>query len=145
MSSLADIEDLLPRLSGEELAELERAVRHARRREETAGDVSIFDLPPLNLGAILRPLGDRDGTMKCWRGAGDARLRYESALGLTSIPAAPPGRGGFSGLFRWLAPPANFQGPLRGLGLCGVRDDDRRGVRDDDRRGVRGDDCSGGS
>ena len=60
MSTLAEIEEVVPRLSAEELAELERFVRKARRRKERAAEVSVFDLPPLDLGRMLRPLGDRE-------------------------------------------------------------------------------------
>ena len=44
----------------EELAELERFVRHARREKSREAGVSVFDLPPLDLGRMLRPLGDRE-------------------------------------------------------------------------------------
>ncbi len=60
MSTLAEIEEVVPRLSAEELAELERFVRQARRSKAKAAGVSVFDLPPLEVGAMLRPLGDRE-------------------------------------------------------------------------------------
>lgn len=60
MSTLAEIEQAVPQLSAEELAELERFVRHARREKSREAGVSVFDLPPLDLGRMLRPLGDRE-------------------------------------------------------------------------------------
>ena len=60
MSTLAEIEQAVPQLSAEELAELERFVRHARREKSRGAGVSVFDLPPLDLGRMLRPLGDRE-------------------------------------------------------------------------------------
>ena len=60
MSTLAEIEQAVPQLSAEELAELERFVRSARREKSREAGVSVFDLPPLDLGEMLRPLGDRE-------------------------------------------------------------------------------------
>lgn len=60
MSTLAEIEAVIPQLSPNELSELERAVRAARRRKQTAAGKSALDLPPLNLGEVLRPLDPAD-------------------------------------------------------------------------------------
>ena len=60
MSTLAEIEQAVPQLSAKELAELERFVRHARREKSREAGVSVFDLPPLDLGKMLRPLDDRE-------------------------------------------------------------------------------------
>ncbi len=60
MSTLAEIEDAVPQLSAEELVKLERFVRMARRGKDREAGASVFDLPPLDLGGMLRPLGDRE-------------------------------------------------------------------------------------
>ena len=60
MSTLAEIEEAIPHLSPEELAELERFVRKARLGKGRETGVSVFDLPPLELGGMVRPLGDRE-------------------------------------------------------------------------------------
>ena len=60
MSTLAEIENAVPQLSAEELAELERFVKNKRREKLRDAGVSAFDLPPLDLGKMLRPLGDRE-------------------------------------------------------------------------------------
>ena len=48
MSTLAEVEAVVRQFSTEELAELERFVRNA------------LDLPPLDLGRMLKPLGTRE-------------------------------------------------------------------------------------
>jgi hypothetical protein len=60
MGTLAEIEAAIPKLSLEELAELEQAVRKARRVRDRNRSVSAFDLPPLDLGRVLRPLNLQD-------------------------------------------------------------------------------------
>ena len=60
MSTLTEIEQAVPQLSAEELAELERFIKHKRREKLRDAGVSVFDLPPLDLGKMLRPLGDRE-------------------------------------------------------------------------------------
>jgi hypothetical protein len=78
MSTLAEVEAAIPQLSAEELAELERLVAKLRREKESAqqqgkrpslrdikpvsvGAIrSALDLPPLDLGRMLRPLGTRE-------------------------------------------------------------------------------------
>ena len=44
-------------MSVEELAELERFVRNARLTKTKVGGRSALDLPPLDLGRMLKPLG----------------------------------------------------------------------------------------
>ncbi len=59
MNTLAEVEAAVPQLSAEELAELERFVRNARLRKINGGGRSALDLPPLDLGRMLKPLGYR--------------------------------------------------------------------------------------
>jgi hypothetical protein len=60
MSTLAEVEAVVSRFSPAELAELEQFVRQTRI-EKTRGDGrSALDLPPLDLGRMLQPLGDRE-------------------------------------------------------------------------------------
>jgi|SRR6056297_2411660 len=51
MSVIHDIETMMARLSPEQLAELEQLAR---------GETSALDLPALDLGKILEPVGSRD-------------------------------------------------------------------------------------
>jgi hypothetical protein len=60
MSTLAEIEAVIPQLSAQELSDLERAVREARRRKQRPNGASALDLPPLQLGEVLRPLAPAD-------------------------------------------------------------------------------------
>ena len=46
--------------STEELAELERFVRNARLRKAKGSGRSALDLPPLDLGRMLKRLGTRE-------------------------------------------------------------------------------------
>ena len=59
MNTLAEVEAAVPQLSAEELAELERVVRNARLTKTKVGGRSALDLPPLDLGRMLKPLGSR--------------------------------------------------------------------------------------
>jgi hypothetical protein len=59
MNTLAEVEAAVPQLSAEELAELERFVRIARLTKTKVGGRSPLDLPPLDLGRMLKPLGSR--------------------------------------------------------------------------------------
>ena len=59
MNPLAEVEAAVPQLSAEELAELERFVRNARLTKTKVGGRSGLDLPPLDLGRMLKPLGSR--------------------------------------------------------------------------------------
>ena len=60
MSTLAEIEEAVPRLSLSELAELEGIIRQARHSSSKRPRQSALDLPPLQLGEMLRPLGNRE-------------------------------------------------------------------------------------
>lgn len=60
MSTLAEIEEAVPKLSAEELAELERFVRKAKRSRPVPAAPSVMDAAPLDLGTMLRPLGSRE-------------------------------------------------------------------------------------
>ena len=60
MGTLAEIEAAIPKLSLGELAELEQAERKARQVRDRNRSVSAFDLPPLDLGRVLRPLNLQD-------------------------------------------------------------------------------------
>ena len=60
MSTLRDIESVIAQLSPEELAQLERFVRQMRLQKTRSGGHSARDLPPLELGRMLEPLGTRD-------------------------------------------------------------------------------------
>jgi hypothetical protein len=60
MSTLAEVEAVVRQFSTEELAELERFVRNARLTKAKGRGRSALDLPPLDLGRILRPLGTRE-------------------------------------------------------------------------------------
>ena len=59
MNTLAEVEAMVPKLSAEELAELERFVRNALLAKSRGGGHSALDLPPLDLGRMLKPLGSR--------------------------------------------------------------------------------------
>ena len=59
MNTLAEVEAVVPKLSVEELSELEKFVRNARLTK-TKGGGSALDLPPLDLGRMLKPLGSRE-------------------------------------------------------------------------------------
>lgn len=60
MNTLAEVEAVVPQLSPKELAELEQFVREARLKKTRASGRSALDLPPLDLGRLLKPLGTRD-------------------------------------------------------------------------------------
>ena len=60
MSTLRDIESVIAQFSPEELAQLERFVRQTRLQKTRSGGNSALDLPPLQLGRMLEPLGTRD-------------------------------------------------------------------------------------
>ncbi len=60
MSTLAEVEAVVPQFSLRELAELEQFVRQMRLvRMKSNGD-SALDLPPLDLGKMLASLGTRE-------------------------------------------------------------------------------------
>jgi hypothetical protein len=60
MSTLADVEAVVVQFSAEQLAELEQFVRQTRIEKTQGGGRSALDLPPLDLGRMLQPLGTRD-------------------------------------------------------------------------------------
>ena len=60
MSTLAEVEAVVRQFSAEELAELERFVRQARLTKAKGSGRSALDLPPLDLGRMLKPLGTRE-------------------------------------------------------------------------------------
>lgn len=60
MSTLAEVEAVVRRFSPEELAELERFVRKARLTKTKSDGRSALDLPPLDLGQMLKPPGARE-------------------------------------------------------------------------------------
>ena len=60
MSTLHEIENMVAQLSPEELAELERVIRQLRLQKTRSGGQSALDLPPLDLGHVLQPLGTRE-------------------------------------------------------------------------------------
>lgn len=59
MSTLAEIEAVVPGFSPAELVELEQFVRQTRIEKTRGKGPSVLDLPPLDLGRMLQPLGDR--------------------------------------------------------------------------------------
>lgn len=60
MSTLAEVESAVADFSAEELAELERFVRNARRMKFAKKQHSVLDIEPSHLGEMLRPLGTRE-------------------------------------------------------------------------------------
>jgi len=58
MTTLAEIEKSVSQFSAEELAELERIIRKARREKEQKP--SLRDTNPVSVGRILKPIGTRD-------------------------------------------------------------------------------------
>lgn len=59
MSTLAEVEAAVPQFSAEQLAELEQFIRQTRLKKTQANGRSALDLPPLDLGRMLKPLGPR--------------------------------------------------------------------------------------
>lgn len=60
MNTLAEVEAAVPQFSAEELAELEQCIRQARLKKNQGGGRSPLELPPLDLGRMLKPLGTRE-------------------------------------------------------------------------------------
>ena len=60
MSTLDDVEALVSQFSPEQLAELELFVRRTRLEKTRGKGQSALDLPPLDLGRSLQPLGTRE-------------------------------------------------------------------------------------
>ena len=59
MSTLAEVESVVVQFSAEQLAELEQFVRRTRLEKTQGRGRSALDLPPLDLGEILQPVGIR--------------------------------------------------------------------------------------
>jgi len=60
MSTLNDIEAVVAQFSPEQLVELEEFVRQTRLKKTHGKGPSALDLPPLDLGRSLQPLGTRE-------------------------------------------------------------------------------------
>ncbi len=60
MSTLAEIEMAIPHLDVAELSHLERVVHSLRLRKAPPRRLSAFDLGPLQLGKVLKPLTAED-------------------------------------------------------------------------------------
>jgi len=60
MSTLTEVEAVVPQFSAQELAELEQFVRHTRLQRMRRTGYSALDLPPLDLGRMLKSLGTRE-------------------------------------------------------------------------------------
>lgn len=63
MSTLAEIEMAVPHLDADELSHLERLI-HSLRASRLKKQPSAFDLPPLQLGRVLLPLGAEDDLLE---------------------------------------------------------------------------------
>ena len=60
MSTLNEIEAIVAQFSPEQLAALEQFVRQTRLEKARGKGQSALDLPPLDLGRSLQPLGTRE-------------------------------------------------------------------------------------
>ncbi len=60
MSTLTEVEAAVPQLSVKELIQLEQFVRQTRLVKIQQTGSSALELPPLDLGRMLTPLGDRE-------------------------------------------------------------------------------------
>lgn len=60
MSTLIEVEAVVPQFSVKELAELEKFVQTTRRQKEQATKPSLLDLPSFSAGRVLRPLSPDD-------------------------------------------------------------------------------------
>lgn len=63
MSTLAEIEMAVPHLGADELSHLERLV-HSLRIRKSKKQRSAFDLAPLQLGKVLKPLSPEDDLLE---------------------------------------------------------------------------------
>lgn len=60
MSTLIEVEAVVPQFSVAELVELERFVHTTRRQKERAVKLSLLDLPSVSVGKVLSPLSSDD-------------------------------------------------------------------------------------
>ena len=75
MSTLAEIEKAIPKLTASELAELEQFLRQARREKTAPAGHSILDIKPSSLGKMIRLPDKREAVssfLRRWTGAGIA-------------------------------------------------------------------------
>ena len=63
MSTLAEIEMAVPHLAADELSHLERLI-HTLRVRKSKKQRSAFDLDPLQLGKVLKPLSAEDDLLE---------------------------------------------------------------------------------
>ncbi len=63
MSTLAEIEMAIPHLGADELSHLERLI-HSLRVRKSKKQRSAFDLAPLQLGKVLKPLSAEDDLLE---------------------------------------------------------------------------------
>lgn len=63
MSTLTEIEMAVPQLDAAELSHLERLI-HSLRVRKSKKQRSAFDLPPLQLGKVLKPLSAEDDLLE---------------------------------------------------------------------------------
>lgn len=63
MSTLAEIELAVPHLAADELSHLERLI-HSLRVRKAKTQRSAFDLAPLDLGKVLKPLSAEDDLLE---------------------------------------------------------------------------------
>ncbi len=63
MSTLAEIEMAVPHLAADELSHLERLI-HSLRVRKSKQQRSAFDLAPLQLGKVLKPLSAEDDLLE---------------------------------------------------------------------------------
>ena len=64
MSTLTEIGKAIPHLDLAELSHLERVVHSLRLRKEPPRRLSAFDLGPLQLGKVLKPLTPDDDMLE---------------------------------------------------------------------------------
>lgn len=63
MSTLAEIEMAIPHLAADELSHLERLI-HSLRVRQSKKQRSAFDLAPLQLGKVLKPLSAEEDLLE---------------------------------------------------------------------------------
>lgn len=60
VSTLIEVEAVVPQFSVAELVELERFVHTTRRQKERAVKLSLLDLPCFSVGKVISPLSSGD-------------------------------------------------------------------------------------